>query len=87
MGNSAGANLVAVIAQKAKKECISKKIKLQIMNGLPVDCRPQNMETSVSYLENTIRYWQTKAACFYALECYAPANTTIRQYRQFLQTI
>jgi acetyl esterase len=71
-GNSAGANLVAVITQKAKKEGISKKIKLQIMNGLPVDLRPQNMETSVSYQENAKGYWQTKAACYFALELYAP---------------
>lgn len=48
MGNSAGANLVAVITQKAKKDGISNKIKLQILNGLPADCNPQNMETSVS---------------------------------------
>ena len=71
-GNSAGANLVAVITQKAKKEGISNKIKLQIMNGLPVDCSPQNMETSVSYQENAKGYWQTKAACYFAIELYAP---------------
>ena len=71
-GNSAGANLVAVITQKAKKEGISNKIKLQIMNGLPVDCSPQNMETSVSYQENAKGYWQTKAACYFAVELYAP---------------
>lgn len=74
MGNSAGANLVAVITQKAKKEGISNKIKLQIMNGLPVDCRPQNMETSGSYQDNAIGYWQTKAACYFALELYAPGQ-------------
>ncbi|HEY0042897.1 MAG TPA: alpha/beta hydrolase fold domain-containing protein, partial [Flavisolibacter sp.] len=44
MGNSAGANLVSVIAQKAKREGISNKIKLQVLNGLPVDLRPQHME-------------------------------------------
>ncbi len=71
-GNSAGANLVAVITQKAKKEGISNKIKLQIMNGLPVDCSPQNMETSTSYQENAKGYWQTKAACYFAVELYAP---------------
>lgn len=74
MGNSAGANLVAVITQKAKKEGLSKKIKLQVMNGLPVDCRPQNMETSVSYQENATGYWQTKAACYFAIELYAPGQ-------------
>lgn len=74
MGNSAGANLVAVITQKAKKEGISNKIKLQIMNGLPADCSPQNMEISVSYRENAKGYWQTKAACYFAVELYAPGQ-------------
>jgi acetyl esterase len=70
-GNSAGANLVATIAQKAKKEGISHKIKLQVMNGLPVDLSPKNMETSVSYQENAVGYFQTKAACYFTLETYA----------------
>jgi len=74
MGISAGANLVAVISQKAKKEGTSKKIKLQIMNGLPADCRPQNMEASVSYQENAVGYFQTKAACYFAIENYAPGE-------------
>lgn len=74
MGISAGANLVAVICQKAKKEGISKKIKLQIMNGLPIDLRPQNMEASVSYQENAVGYFQTKAACYFAVELYAPGQ-------------
>lgn len=73
-GNSAGANLVAVITQKAKKEGISDKIKLQILNGLPADCSPQNMETSISYQENAKGYWQTKAACYFAVELYAPGQ-------------
>lgn len=74
IGNSAGANLVAVLAQKAKKDNISNKIKLQIMNGLPVDLRPQNMETSVSYQENALGYFQTKAACYFTVETYAPGQ-------------
>ncbi len=74
MGNSAGANLVAVISQKAKKDGISGKIKLQVMNGLPADCRPQNMETSLSYQENATGYFQTKAACYFAIETYAPGQ-------------
>ncbi len=72
MGNSAGANLVAVLSQKAKKEGISNKIKLQVMNGLPIDLSPQNMETSVSYQENAKGYFQTKAACYFTVENYAP---------------
>jgi acetyl esterase len=74
MGNSAGANLVAVISQKAKKDGISNKIKLQVMNGLPADCSTHNMETSVSYQENAKGYWQTKAACYFAIESYAPGQ-------------
>jgi len=72
MGNSAGANLVAVVAQKAKKEKISNRIKLQIMNGLPADLRPVNMETSASYRENALGYFQNKAMCYFAVEQYAP---------------
>lgn len=73
-GNSAGANLVAVVTQKAKKEGISNKIKLQVMNGLPADCSPQNIETSASYRENEKGYFQTKAACYFAIENYAPGQ-------------
>jgi len=73
-GNSAGANLVAVIAQKAKKDGIVNKIKLQVMNGLPADLSPHNMETAVSYQENAKGYWQTKAACYFAVELYAPGK-------------
>jgi len=75
MGNSAGANLVAVIAQKAKKENIASRIKLQIMNGLPVDLRAENMETSVSYQQNAVGYFQTKVLCYFAVENYAPGQT------------
>lgn len=74
MGNSAGANLVAVITQKAKKEGIHNKIKLQVLNGLPADLSPHNMETAVSYQENATGYWQTKAGCYFAIELYAPGQ-------------
>jgi acetyl esterase len=74
LGNSAGANLVAVIAQKAKKEGISHKIKVHIMNGLPIDLRPKNMETSVSYQQNAKGYFQTKDDCYFAVETYAPGQ-------------
>lgn len=73
-GNSAGANLVAVVTQKAKKEGIVHKIKLQVMNGLPIDLSPRNMESSVSYQENAKGYFQSKAACYFALELYAPGG-------------
>lgn len=75
MGNSAGANLAAVVSQKAKKEGIAGKIKLQVLNGLPADLRPQHMESSVSYQQNATGYFQTKAACYFAVECYAPGET------------
>lgn len=74
MGNSAGANLVAVISQKAKMDGLAGKIKLQVLNGLPVDLRPKNMESSVSYQQNATGYFQTKAACYFALENYAPGE-------------
>ncbi|MGL2965835.1 alpha/beta hydrolase [Flavobacterium sp. XGLA_31] len=74
-GNSAGANLVAVISQKAKKDGISNTIKLQVMNGLPADLTPQHMETSVSYQENAVGFFQTKAACYFSVETYAPGQT------------
>ncbi|MBL0356827.1 MAG: alpha/beta hydrolase [Chitinophagaceae bacterium] len=73
-GNSAGANLVAVVTQKAKKEGIAHKIKLQVMNGLPIDLSPRNMENSVSYQENAKGYFQSKAACYFAVELYAPGG-------------
>ncbi|ULQ55248.1 alpha/beta hydrolase [Flavihumibacter rivuli] len=72
MGNSAGANLVAVITQRAKKENTSSPIKLQVLNGLPADLRPENMEKSVSYQQNALGYFQTKAMCYFAVENYAP---------------
>lgn len=74
MGNSAGANLVAVISQKAKKAGIIDKIKLQVMNGLPADCSPKNMETSVSYQENAKGYFHSKADSYFAIENYAPGQ-------------
>ena len=74
MGNSAGANLVAVVSQKARKEGIAGKIKLQVMNGLPVDLRPQHMESSPSYQQNASGYFQTKAASYFSVELYAPGQ-------------
>ena len=74
MGNSAGANLVAYLSQKAKQERIQNKIKLQVMNGLPADLSPKNMENSISYQENANGYMQTKAACYFAVELYAPGK-------------
>ena len=72
LGNSAGANLVTVITHKAKKDGIVNKIKLQVLNGLAADLRPINMESSASYNENAMGYFQTKAMCYFAVENYAP---------------
>lgn len=74
MGNSAGANLVAVMIQRAKADRISNRIKLQVLNGLPADLRPANMEKSVSYQQNALGYFQTKAMCYFAIESYAPGQ-------------
>lgn len=74
MGNSAGANLVAVTTQKAKKEGMANRIKLQVLNGLPADLSPHHMETSESYQQNATGYFQTKAACYFAVENYAPGK-------------
>jgi hypothetical protein len=84
MGISAGANLVAVITQKAK-DGISEKIKLQIMNGLPADCSPQNMEGSVSYRENAVGYFQIKKLPVILLsKTMLPVNLIIRKCHPYL---
>lgn len=74
MGHSAGANLTAVVSQKARKEGISHKIKLQVMDGLPGDVSPKNLATSLSYQENAKGYMQTKAQCLHSIEKYLSAN-------------
>ena len=44
------------------------------MNGLPIDLRPERMETSLSYQQNASGYFQTKDACYFAVEMYAPGQ-------------
>ena len=44
------------------------------MNGLPGDLSPKNMENSLSYQQNATGYMQTKAACYFAVELYAPGK-------------
>ena len=34
----------------------------------------KDMETSVSYRQNATGYFQTKAACYFAVEMYAPGQ-------------
>lgn len=65
---------MAVVSQRAKKQGIANKVKLQVMNGLPIDGSPEHMETSVSYQENATGFMQTKAACYFSVECYAPGD-------------
>jgi len=72
MGSSAGANLVAVTAQRAKKQGLVHKIKLQVMNGLPGDMSPENMETSKSYQQNANGYFLSRSYCYFTVEAYAP---------------
>jgi len=54
------------------------------MNGLPVDFRSQNMETSVSYQQNATGYFQTKAACYFAVEMYAQGQESNQQVSPIL---
>jgi acetyl esterase len=84
MGNSAGANLVAVITHKAKKEKLVNKIKLQVLNGIPVDLSPQRMESSRSYQENEVGYFQTKALSYFAVEKYAPEQYNLPEVSPIL---
>jgi acetyl esterase len=72
IGNSAGANLVAMVSQKAKKEGLHRKIKLQVMN-CPVVDNPINHQKYPSYQENASGYMLTKANAFHGLEVYGGA--------------
>lgn len=71
-GESAGANLVAVVCQKAKQEGISKRIKLQVMNSPVVD-NPENTEQYPSMQQHANGYLLTRAIVLFALETYANA--------------
>ncbi|MCW3074688.1 MAG: alpha/beta hydrolase [Flaviaesturariibacter sp.] len=86
MGNSAGANLVAVIAHRAKRDNIVRRIKLQVLNGLPGDLRPKHMEASFSYQQNATGYFQTKAACSLSAENYAPGQFDLVEVSPLLTT-
>ncbi len=59
------------LSQKAKKEGIAGKIKAQIMNGVAIDTRRENMETSISYQENETGYFLTKDAAYFQFDIYA----------------
>jgi acetyl esterase len=69
-GESAGANLVAVVCQKAKREGIARRIKLQVMNSPVVD-NPEHAEQYPSMQQNANGYLLTKAGVLFALETYS----------------
>lgn len=62
-GTSAGTNLVAVVCQKAKKEGIAKKIKLQIMN-CPVTDNPNHTSRYPSMQENEKDIFSLQTMCY-----------------------
>ncbi|MFI5132450.1 MAG: alpha/beta hydrolase [Chitinophagales bacterium] len=70
MGISAGANLTAVVCQKAKLAGITKRIKLQIMNSPVVD-NAAHSDLYPSMNQNANGYMLTKAGVLFALETYA----------------
>jgi len=69
-GESSGANLVAVVCQKAKQEGIAQKIKLQVMN-CPVVDNPAHANLYPSMQQNANGYMLTQAGVLFALETYA----------------
>lgn len=71
MGLSAGGNLTAVVSQRAKKEGLAGKIKLQVMNCPSLD-NPNNAGNYPSYQRYSSGYFLTKAFCRYSINAYAP---------------
>ena len=69
-GESAGANFVAVICQKAKQEGITKRIKLQVLNS-PILDNPKNIDNYPSMQQNATGYNLSKAGVVFAHETYA----------------
>jgi acetyl esterase len=71
LGLSAGGNLAAVVSQKAKKEGLVHKIKLQVLNCPSTD-HPKNAANYLSYQKYTSGYFLTKSFCQYYIQAYAP---------------
>lgn len=69
-GESSGANLVAVICQKAKQEGIVNRIKLQVLNCPSTD-NPNRSQLYPSMQENATGYFLTKALVLFAEETYS----------------
>ncbi len=71
LGVSAGGNLAAVVSQKAKKDGLARKIKLQILNCPSTD-NPLNNAKYPSYHKYASGYFLTKEFCLYYIQAYAP---------------
>ena len=71
LGLSAGGNLAAVVCQKAKKEGVVNKIKLQVLNCPSTD-NPHNSANYPSYQQFPSGYFLTKEFCQYYIQAYAP---------------
>jgi acetyl esterase len=69
-GESSGANLVAVVCQKAKQEGIAHRIKLQVMNS-PLTDNPDHAQLYPSMQQNATGYFLTKASVLFSMETYA----------------
>jgi acetyl esterase len=73
LGESSGANLVAVICQKAYKEGISNKIKLQVLICPSLD-NVRNCATHPSYQRYATGYVLTKEVMFFVQGLYTDEN-------------
>jgi len=73
-GLSAGANLAAVVCQKAKKDGIENKIKLQILNCPSLD-DVRNNETHLTYQKFAKGYFLTKEYMLFSQSVYAAEKT------------
>jgi acetyl esterase len=69
-GLSAGANLAAVVCQKAKKDGIQDKIKLQILNCPPLD-DVRNNQTHATYKKYAKGFFLTKEFMLFSQSLYA----------------
>ena len=70
LGVSCGGNLAAVVCQKAKREGLVKKIKLQVLNCPQLE-NPDNYAKYPSYQENGSGYFLTEEVLLYSAQQYA----------------
>jgi acetyl esterase len=71
LGLSAGGNLAAVVCQKAKKDGLAGKIKLQVMNCPSTD-NARNHARYASHQRYTSGYFQTRQFSLFSIQMYAP---------------